>query len=97
VRLPAAVVEKVARLRPPARMTTSMTPARYGSLHSLRELATDPEPEHYFQGVDVGLYVKVLSERMTRAVGRFLEARGYSVEEFMRQAASSSTTSTTEP
>jgi hypothetical protein len=88
VRLPAAVVEKAARFRPPARMTTSMTPARYGSLYSLRELATDPEPEHYFQGVDVGRYVKVLSERMTRAVGRFLEDRGYAVDEFVRQAAS---------
>jgi hypothetical protein len=65
-----------------------MIPARYGSLHSLRELAADTQLEHYFQAADVERYAKILGQRMTRAVGMFLESQGYSVVEFMQQAAS---------
>jgi hypothetical protein len=86
VRLPAVVVEKVGRFRAPARASTSMTSARYGSLFSLRELGSAPEFEHYFQAADAGRYMKILSQRMTRAVGKFLESQGYSVVDFMKQA-----------
>jgi len=63
-----------------------LIPARYGAAHSLRELAADTEAQTYFQDADIERYVNIMDRALVRAVGQYLEERGYSVVEFMRMA-----------
>ncbi|MGH3870591.1 MAG: hypothetical protein ACRDSR_03585 [Pseudonocardiaceae bacterium] len=63
-----------------------VVPAKYGADKSLRELAAASDVQNYFQGVDVERYVKIVDAVVFRAVGRYLEDRGYSVVEFMKLA-----------
>jgi len=63
-------------------------PARYGAAHSLRELAADTETQSYFQEADIERYVSIIDRALFRAVGQFLEQRGYSVVEFTKMTES---------
>jgi hypothetical protein len=63
-----------------------LIPARYGAARSLRELAADTETQTYFQDADTERYVNVMDRALVRAVGKFLEERGYSVVEFTQMA-----------
>ena len=42
--------------------------------------------QSYFQDVDVERYVRILDSTLFRAVGEYLQDRGYSVVEFMKLA-----------
>lgn len=88
--LPASVAR---RLRSVFRTHTALVerpgeliPARYGAAHSLRELAADTSAQTYFQDTDIERYVNIMDRALVRAVGQYLEKRGYSVVEFMRMA-----------
>ncbi|MFJ9778906.1 hypothetical protein ACIRSS_04945 [Amycolatopsis sp. NPDC101161] len=61
-------------------------PAKYGADRSLRELAQADRVQSYFQDVDVERYVRILDATLFRAVGQYLQDRGYSVVEFMKLA-----------
>ncbi|MGH3905244.1 MAG: hypothetical protein ACRDTE_13795 [Pseudonocardiaceae bacterium] len=63
-----------------------LVPDRYGSAQSLREIAADVDAQTYFQDADIERYVNVLDSALVRAVGQYLEERGYSVVEFTRMA-----------
>ena len=59
---------------------------RYGADQSLREMAAADRVQTYFQDIDIRRYVKILDKALVRAVGQYLQANGYSVVEFQRQA-----------
>ncbi|MGH3867602.1 MAG: hypothetical protein ACRDQ4_15985 [Pseudonocardiaceae bacterium] len=59
---------------------------RYGAAQSIRELAADTEAQTYFQDADTERYVNIMDRALVRAVGKFLDERGYSVVEFTRMA-----------
>lgn len=61
-------------------------PEKYGTTMSLREMAAGSHVQNYFQDSDAERYVELLTTRMLRAVGEFLEDEGISATEFMRQA-----------
>lgn len=61
-----------------------VVPDRYGAAQSLRELAADIDAQTYFQETDVERYVSIIDGTLFRAVGQFLEQRGYSVVEFKK-------------
>jgi hypothetical protein len=61
----------------------TVTPARYGAAQSLREMAADDSLHSYQHKLDTVRYVKIIDATLFRAVGTYLEARGYSVTEFM--------------
>jgi len=61
-------------------------PAKYGADRSLRELAQADRVQSYFQDVDVERYVRILDSTLFRAVGAYLQERGYSVVEFTKLA-----------
>ncbi|MGW5723609.1 hypothetical protein ACWEVP_46090 [Amycolatopsis sp. NPDC003865] len=61
-------------------------PAKYGADRSLRELAQADRVQSYFQDVDVERYVRILDATLFRAVGQYLQERGYSVVDFMKLA-----------
>ncbi|MGH3770530.1 MAG: hypothetical protein ACRDRW_03890, partial [Pseudonocardiaceae bacterium] len=63
-----------------------LVPDRYGAAKSIRELAADTEAQTYFQDADTERYVNIMDRALVRAVGKFLEERGYSVVEFTRMA-----------
>lgn len=63
-----------------------VVPERYGAGRSLRELAADDKVQTYFQGVDEIRYVKIVDTALFRAVGQYLEQRGYDVVEFQKIA-----------
>ena len=63
-----------------------LVPDRYGAAQSIRELAADTEAHTYFQDADTERYVNIMDRALVRAVGQFLEERGYSVVEFMQMA-----------
>ncbi|MGH3886170.1 MAG: hypothetical protein ACRDSZ_06290 [Pseudonocardiaceae bacterium] len=92
VTLPASVIR---RLRSVFRRRTvlvqragEVVPARYGAAQSLRELAADTETQAYFQEADVERYISIIDRTLFRAVGQFLEQRGYSVVEFTKMTES---------
>lgn len=74
------------RLKPIATRRGFVVPAQYGSSYSLRELGASGMPDNYFQDSDVTRYVQLLTGRMWRAIGEFLEDHGIEVTDFMRQA-----------
>ncbi len=88
--LPATVIRRyrsvLRRFEPLAQREGEIVPDRYGAGKSLRELAADNDVQNYFQDVDVERYVKILDSALVRAVGQYLEDRGYSVVEFMKLA-----------
>ncbi|MCP2249417.1 hypothetical protein [Lentzea aerocolonigenes] len=59
---------------------------KYGARVSIRELASEPSVDNYFQLTDVERYIKVLEARLLRTIGEFLQSKGISVTEFMEQA-----------
>ncbi|MGW3998022.1 hypothetical protein [Amycolatopsis sp. NPDC004772] len=61
-------------------------PAKYGAGRSLRELAQAELVQSYFQDVDVERYVRIMDSTLFRAVGAYLQERGYSVVEFTKLA-----------
>lgn len=63
-----------------------VVPDRYGSASSVRELAAAGHVRTYFQFVDVIRYTEIIDAALVRAVGDYLQKRGYSVVEFQRQA-----------
>ncbi len=63
-----------------------LVPERYGAAQSIRELAADTEAHTYFQDADTERYVNIIDRTLVRAVGKFLEERGYSVVEFTQMA-----------
>lgn len=63
-----------------------LVPDRYGAAKSIRELAADTQAQTYFQDADTERYVNIMDRTLVRAVGKFLEERGYSVVEFTRMA-----------
>lgn len=73
-------------LRPPKERRGEVDPERYGCRHSLRELASGDDTRSYFQRSDVVRYNRIIDHALVRAVGEFLEERGFSVVEFMRAA-----------
>jgi hypothetical protein len=52
----------------------------------VRELAADEDVQTYFQQLDAIRYVKIIDATLFRAVGNYLEQRGYSVVEFQKVA-----------
>ncbi|GAB3487221.1 hypothetical protein [Amycolatopsis cihanbeyliensis] len=58
---------------------------RYGSLHSLRELAAAPEVQNYFQLLDIERYDKIMESRLLPAIIALMRDAGYSPAEFERQ------------
>jgi hypothetical protein len=63
-----------------------LVPDRYGAAQSIRELAADIKTHTYFQDADTERYVNIMDRALVRAVGQFLEERGYSVVDFTRMA-----------
>ncbi|MGH3696275.1 MAG: hypothetical protein ACRDRX_20155 [Pseudonocardiaceae bacterium] len=63
-----------------------LIPDRYGAAQSIRELAADTGTQTYFQDADTERYINIVDRTLVRAVGKFLEERGYSVVEFMKIA-----------
>lgn len=63
-----------------------LLPARYGAAQSIRELAADTKTQTYFQDADTERYINIMDRVIFRAVGKFLEKRGYSVVEFTKMA-----------
>jgi hypothetical protein len=90
VTLPASVIRRLRsvfrRRNVLVQRAGEVVPARYGADQSLRELAADTKAQTYFQEADVERYVSVIDRTLFRAVGQFLEQRGYSVVEFMKMA-----------
>ncbi len=90
VRLPASVIGRLRSVvhffRPLPQRPGEIVPDRYGTRRSLRELAADDDVQSYFQSVDVSRYSKIIERTLFRAVGDFLDRRGYSVVEFQEVA-----------
>ncbi|QUQ62826.1 zinc ribbon domain-containing protein [Kutzneria sp. CA-103260] len=88
--LPATIVRRVAsvfrRFTPLKQGVNEVMPAKYGADRSLREAAQADRVQSYFQDVDVERYVRILDSTLFRAVGEYLQDRGYSVVEFMKLA-----------
>jgi hypothetical protein len=88
--LPATIVRRVAsvfrRFTPLKQGVNEVMPAKYGADRSLREAAQADRVQSYFQDVDVERYVRILDSTLFRAVGEYLQERGYSVVEFMKLA-----------
>jgi hypothetical protein len=88
--LPATIVRRVAsvfrRFKPLKQGVHEVMPAKYGADRSLREFAQADRVQSYFQDVDVERYVRILDSTLFRAVGEYLQERGYSVVEFMKLA-----------
>ncbi|MFI9387377.1 hypothetical protein [Kutzneria sp. NPDC052558] len=88
--LPATIVRRVAsvfrRFTPLKQGVNEVMPAKYGADRSLREAAQADRVQTYFQDVDVERYVRILDSTLFRAVGEYLQERGYSVVDFMKLA-----------
>jgi hypothetical protein len=61
---------------------------RYGAAKSLRELAAAPVSDNFFQDADAVRYLTLVEQALFRAVGEFLQARGYSITEVLSAARS---------
>jgi hypothetical protein len=88
--LPATIVRRAVsvfrRFTPLKQGVNEVMPAKYGADRSLREYAQADRVQSYFQDVDVERYVRILDSTLFRAVGEYLQDRGYSVVEFMKLA-----------
>ncbi|WP_086850032.1 hypothetical protein [Amycolatopsis kentuckyensis] len=88
--LPATVLRRAARVfrsfKALPQRPGEIVPAKYGADRSLRELAQADRVQSYFQDVDVERYVRILDSTLFRAVGAYLQERGYSVVEFTKLA-----------
>ncbi|MFC0432716.1 zinc ribbon domain-containing protein [Kutzneria buriramensis] len=88
--LPGTIVRRLAsvfrRFRPLDQGLHEVVPAKYGADRSLREFAQADRVQSYFQDVDVKRYVRILDSTLFRAVGEYLQERGYSAVEFMKLA-----------
>jgi len=88
--LPATIVRRLVslfrRFKPLKQGVNEVMPAKYGADRSLREFAQADRVQSYFQDVDVERYVRILDSTLFRAVGEYLQERGYSVVEFMKLA-----------
>jgi hypothetical protein len=88
--LPATIVRRTMslfrRFLPLAQDANQIMPAKYGADRSLREFAQADRVQSYFQDVDVQRYVRILDSTLFRAVGEYLQERGYSAVEFMKLA-----------
>ncbi|RSM47848.1 hypothetical protein DMA12_07725 [Amycolatopsis balhimycina DSM 5908] len=88
--LPATILQRAARVFRPFKALPQrpgeIVPAKYGADRSLRELAQADRVQSYFQDVDVERYVRILDSTLFRAVGAYLQERGYSVVEFTKLA-----------
>ncbi|MEV6605669.1 zinc ribbon domain-containing protein [Kutzneria sp. NPDC051319] len=88
--LPATIVRRVVsvcrRFKPLKQGVNEVMPAKYGADRSLREFAQADRVQSYFQDVDVERYVRILDSTLFRAVGEYLQERGYSAVEFMKLA-----------
>ena len=93
VALPVTAFERLGRVvhvfRPLPQRQGEVVPDRYGAGTSLRELASDRRTQDFFQDADAIRYVRIIERALFRAVGRFLEERGYSVVDFMEAAKAS--------
>jgi hypothetical protein len=72
------------RFRPIPQRPGEVDPGRYGAAVSLRELAAGRNCQQYFQHADAVRYRRVIDSVLQRAIGEYLEERGYSVVEFQR-------------
>ena len=88
--LPATIVRRLVsvfrRFKPLKQGVNEVMPDKYGADRSLREFAQADRVQSYFQDVDVQRYVRILDSTLFRAVGEYLQERGYSVVEFMKLA-----------
>jgi hypothetical protein len=88
--LPATVLQRATRVfrsfKALPQRPGEIAPAKYGADRSLRELAQADRVQSYFQDVDVERYVRILDSTLFRAVGAYLQERGYSVVEFTKLA-----------
>jgi hypothetical protein len=88
--LPATVLQRATTVFRPFKTLPQrpgeIAPAKYGADRSLRELAQADRVQSYFQDVDVERYVRILDSTLFRAVGAYLQDRGYSVVEFTKLA-----------
>jgi hypothetical protein len=88
--LPATLLSRATRVFRSFKALTQrpgeIMPAKYGADRSLRELAQADRVQSYFQDVDVERYVRILDSTLFRAVGAYLQERGYSVVEFTKLA-----------
>jgi hypothetical protein len=90
LRLPSSLLGRTPgmfrRVRPLRTRPGQPLPAKYGSGNSLRELAASNGPSNYFQDADIARYLQLLTGRMIRTIGQFLEGRGIEVTQFMAHA-----------
>ncbi|MBE1496257.1 hypothetical protein H4696_003357 [Amycolatopsis lexingtonensis] len=88
--LPATILQRATRVfrsfKAIPQRPGEIAPAKYGADRSLRELAQADRVQSYFQDVDVERYVRILDATLFRAVGAYLQERGYSVVEFTKLA-----------
>lgn len=91
VRLPATIPSRFAHtfsfIRPVRQRLGVVDADTYGVARSLRELASAPGVDNYFQFSDIDRYLKVMESRMFLAVSRMMRAAGYSPASFDEQAA----------
>ena len=59
---------------------------RFGAGRSLRELAAAGDTHNFFQDADIARYIKLVEQAVFRAVGEFLEVRGYSINDVLTVA-----------
>jgi hypothetical protein len=90
LRLPGALLGRIGglvrRIKPIRTRPGLVLPEKYGTSYGLRELGAGVGANNYFQDADVTRYLQLLTGRMIRAIGQFLEERGIEVTEFMAQA-----------
>jgi hypothetical protein len=91
LRLPATIPARFAHtfsfIRPARQRLGVVDPDSYGVAASLRELASAPRVDNYFQFADIDRYLKMMESRLTLAVSRMMRAAGYSPASFDAQAA----------
>lgn len=90
VACPAAVPSRLGSLRRPASRDGKLpmySPSKYGSHHSIRELAAGDEADNYFQDTDVERYRKLMERHVVASTMSFLDSKGLSTAEFAEQAA----------
>ena len=79
VTVPARLAGLFRGFRPIPSGVDEIEPGRYGAGPNLRELASAPEPETFFQEADALRYTKIVEQAFFKAVGTFLESRHYSI------------------
>lgn len=89
---PAGLPSRIGRVfrsfRPVATAPGQVSPAQYGALVSLRELAASGSTDDYFRTIDVRRYASLFDRTVLEAVRTYLAAHGLAIADFDRVASS---------